>query len=75
MARTSKRPGNLRGVLRSFTFCAVPVVGTYVGSPNYCNPVFIDFQIDEIFPNGSGGSEMSITPSSFAFERPLFLLR
>ena len=73
--KKSKHLGFSRGALRSFAFFVIPVVEIFFGSPENCDPGFIYFKIDEILPNWPGGSETSITSSSFAFKKPRLRLR
>jgi len=61
-----KTPQSFLGRFALISFCVIPVVGTCIGSPEYCNPSYIKFQIDVIFLKWPGGSETSIKSSSFS---------
>ena len=39
----SKRPENIRGVLRSIKSLSIPVVGIFIGSLDFCDPSNINF--------------------------------
>ena len=45
-------------------------MGTFDGSRDLSNPYIFVFQYDETSSKWPGGSETSITSSSFTFERP-----
>ena len=58
---TSKRPEDSRGALLFTVSALVPVVETFGGSPECCDPDFKYFQFDGTSPKWPGGSETSIS--------------
>ena len=58
---TLKRPEDSRGALLLTVSAMLPVVGSFVGSPECCDPDFRCFQFDETSPEWPGGSETGIS--------------
>jgi hypothetical protein len=58
---TLKRPEDSRGALLSIVSAMLPVVGSFGGSPECCDPDFRCFQFDKTSPKWPGGSETGIS--------------
>ncbi len=72
---TSKRPEDSRGALLLTVSAMVPVVGTFGGSPECCDPDFRCFQFDETSPEWPGGSETGISLPPLHLQDLYLLLR